>query len=130
MLALTTPAKNLSTVLLTPVNSFLAVLLTPRKNFRFLAISDRYQRHRGKTFTCVNNTTDKLFTGVNGTANFSPAINCIEYRKQLLLANSTKQSNYCLQIVQTGQTGFAEQFYASHRMGPAPICVKISARTA
>ena len=23
------------------------------------------------------------------------------------------------------ETGFAEQFYASHRMGPAPICLKI-----
>jgi hypothetical protein len=28
------------------------------------------------------------------------------------------------------ETGFAEQFYASHRMGPAPFCLKISARTA
>ncbi len=26
-------------------------------------------------------------------------------------------SNYCLQMI---QTGFVEQFYASHRMGPAP----------
>ncbi len=32
--------------------------------------------------------------------------------------------NYCLQII---ETGFAEQFYASHRMGPALICLKISA---
>ncbi len=32
-----------------------------------------------------------------------------------------------LQIV---ETGFAEQFYASHRMGPASICLKISARIA
>jgi hypothetical protein len=36
-------------------------------------------------------------------------------------------TNYSLQII---KTGFAEQFYASHRMGPAPICLKISARTA
>ncbi len=36
-------------------------------------------------------------------------------------------TNYSLQII---ETGFAEQFYASHRMGPAPICLKISARTA
>ncbi len=34
--------------------------------------------------------------------------------------------NYSLQIT---ETGFAEQFYASHRMGPAPICLKISAST-
>jgi hypothetical protein len=32
-----------------------------------------------------------------------------------------------LQII---ETGFAEQFYASHRMGPAPICLKTSARIA
>ncbi len=37
------------------------------------------------------------------------------------------ENNYCLQIV---ETGFAEQFSASHRMGPAQICVKISARSA
>jgi hypothetical protein len=36
-------------------------------------------------------------------------------------------NNYSLQII---ETGFAEQVYASHRMGPAPICLKISARTA
>ena len=36
-------------------------------------------------------------------------------------------NNYRLQII---ETGFAEQFYASHRMGPAPICLKISARIA
>ncbi len=36
-------------------------------------------------------------------------------------------NNYSLQII---ETGFAEQFYASHRMGPAPICLKISARIA
>jgi hypothetical protein len=35
--------------------------------------------------------------------------------------------NYSLQII---ETGFAEQFYASHRMGPAPICLKISVRIA
>ncbi len=35
--------------------------------------------------------------------------------------------NYSLQII---ETGFAEQFYASHRMTPAPICLKISASTA
>jgi hypothetical protein len=35
--------------------------------------------------------------------------------------------NYCLQII---ETGFAEWFYASHRMGPAQILLKISARTA
>jgi hypothetical protein len=34
---------------------------------------------------------------------------------------------YCLQIT---ETGFAEQFYASHRMGPASICLKITARIA
>ncbi len=34
--------------------------------------------------------------------------------------------NYSLQII---ETGFAEQFYASHRMGPVPICLKISAST-
>jgi hypothetical protein len=33
-------------------------------------------------------------------------------------------NNYNLRII---ETGFAEQFYASHRMGPAPICLKISA---
>jgi hypothetical protein len=37
------------------------------------------------------------------------------------------ENNYRLQII---ETGFAEQFYASHRMGPAPICLKISARIA
>ena len=31
-------------------------------------------------------------------------------------------NNYSLQII---ETGFAEQFYASHRVGPAPICLKI-----
>ncbi len=36
-------------------------------------------------------------------------------------------NNYSLQIK---ETGFAEQFYASHRMGPATICLKISARIA
>ncbi len=36
-------------------------------------------------------------------------------------------NNYSLQII---ETGFAEQFYASHRMGPALICLKISARIA
>jgi hypothetical protein len=36
-------------------------------------------------------------------------------------------NNYSLQMI---ETGFEEQFYASHRMGPAAICVKISARTA
>ncbi len=35
--------------------------------------------------------------------------------------------NYSLQII---ETGFAEQFYASHRMGPAQIWLKISASTA
>ncbi len=34
-------------------------------------------------------------------------------------------NNYSLQMI---ETGFAEQFYASHRMGPALICLKISAR--
>jgi hypothetical protein len=34
--------------------------------------------------------------------------------------------NYCLQII---ETGFAEQFYVSHRMGPAPFCLKIAAST-
>jgi hypothetical protein len=29
-------------------------------------------------------------------------------------------NNYSLQII---ETGFAEQFYASHRMGPPPICL-------
>ena len=33
-------------------------------------------------------------------------------------------NNYSLQMI---ETGFAEQFYTSHRMGPAAICVKISA---
>jgi hypothetical protein len=37
------------------------------------------------------------------------------------------ENNYSLQII---ETGFAEQFYASHRMGHAPICLKISARIA
>ncbi len=37
------------------------------------------------------------------------------------------ENNYSLQII---EAGFAEQFYASHRMGPAPICLKISARIA
>jgi hypothetical protein len=32
-----------------------------------------------------------------------------------------------LQII---ETGFAEQFYASHMIGLAPICLKISARIA
>jgi hypothetical protein len=36
-------------------------------------------------------------------------------------------NNYILQII---ETGFAEQFYASHRMGPAPICLQTSARIA
>ncbi len=35
--------------------------------------------------------------------------------------------NICLQII---ETGFAEWFYASHRMGPAQILLKISARIA
>ncbi len=35
--------------------------------------------------------------------------------------------NYCLQII---ETGFAEWFYASHRMGPTQILLKISARIA
>jgi hypothetical protein len=35
-------------------------------------------------------------------------------------------NNYSLQII---ETGFAEQFYVSHRMGPASICLKISAST-
>ncbi len=36
-------------------------------------------------------------------------------------------NNYRLQMI---ETGFAEQFQASYRMGPAPICLKISARIA
>jgi hypothetical protein len=36
-------------------------------------------------------------------------------------------NNYNLQII---ETGFAEQFYAFHRMGPAPFFLKISARIA
>ncbi len=36
-------------------------------------------------------------------------------------------NNFRLQII---ETWFAEQFYVSHRMGPAPICLKISARIA
>jgi hypothetical protein len=36
-------------------------------------------------------------------------------------------NNYSLQII---ETGFAGQFYTSHRMGPAPIVLKISARIA
>ncbi len=36
-------------------------------------------------------------------------------------------NNYSLQIIETQS---AEQFYASYRMGPAPICLKISARIA
>ncbi len=36
-------------------------------------------------------------------------------------------NNYSLQII---ETGFAEQFYASRRVGPASICLKISLRTA
>ncbi len=32
-------------------------------------------------------------------------------------------NNYSLQII---ETGFTEQFYPSHRMGPAPICLKIA----
>jgi len=35
-------------------------------------------------------------------------------------------SSPTLQII---ETGFAEQFYASHRVGPASICFKISAST-
>ncbi len=35
-------------------------------------------------------------------------------------------NNCSLHIV---ETGFAEQFYASHRVGPASICLKISAST-
>ncbi len=35
------------------------------------------------------------------------------------------KNNYCLQM---RETGFAEYFEASHRMGPVPICLKISAR--
>ncbi len=34
------------------------------------------------------------------------------------------ENNYLFQIT---ETRFAEQFYASHRMGPALICFKISA---
>jgi hypothetical protein len=33
-------------------------------------------------------------------------------------------NNYCIQII---ETGFSEQFQASHRMGPAPNYLKISA---
>jgi hypothetical protein len=33
-------------------------------------------------------------------------------------------NNYCFQLT---ETGFAEKFYASHRMGLTPICLKISA---
>ncbi len=36
-------------------------------------------------------------------------------------------NNYSLQIL---ETGFVEQFYASHRVGPASISLKISASTA
>ncbi len=36
-------------------------------------------------------------------------------------------NNNCLQII---ETGFAEQFWASHRMRTEQICLKISARTA
>jgi hypothetical protein len=36
-------------------------------------------------------------------------------------------NNYSLKII---ETGFVEQFYASHRMEPAPIRLKISARIA
>jgi hypothetical protein len=35
--------------------------------------------------------------------------------------------NYSLQVI---ESGFAQQFYASHRMGPAQICLKIFASTA
>ncbi len=37
------------------------------------------------------------------------------------------RNNYSLQII---ETGFTEQFCASQRIGPAPICLKISARIA
>ncbi len=37
------------------------------------------------------------------------------------------ENNYSLQII---ERGFAEQFYAPHRMGPAPNCFKIYTRTA
>jgi antibiotic biosynthesis monooxygenase (ABM) superfamily enzyme len=37
------------------------------------------------------------------------------------------RNNYSLQII---ETGFAEQFSAFQRMGPAPICLTISARIA
>jgi hypothetical protein len=36
-------------------------------------------------------------------------------------------NNYSLQLI---ETGFVEQFYASHRIGPPTICLKISARIA
>ncbi len=38
-------------------------------------------------------------------------------------------NNYCLQTIETW-AGFAEQFYASNRMGSAPLCSKISTSTA
>jgi hypothetical protein len=34
-------------------------------------------------------------------------------------------NNFSLQMI---ETGFAEQFYASDRVGPALICLKFSAR--
>ncbi len=36
-------------------------------------------------------------------------------------------NNYSLQII---ETGFTEQFYASHKMGQGPVYLKISASTA
>jgi hypothetical protein len=45
----------------------------------------------------------------------------------ILFAIALLGNNDSLQII---ETWFAEKFYASHRMGPAPICLKISARIA
>jgi hypothetical protein len=49
--------------------------------------------------------------------------NCVAARHYIALL----WNNFSLQII---ETGFAEQFYASHRMGPAPICLQISANRA
>ncbi len=68
-----TPPKNLSVASLTPINSFSAVSLTPAINFRLFGYFWLVSTTLGKkVFAGVNDTAEKLFTGVN-----KPAINCL-----------------------------------------------------
>jgi hypothetical protein len=71
-----TPPKNLSPVSLTPVNSFSAVSLTPAINFRPFGYFWRVSITPGKNV--IADTGDKLFTGVNDTADYDRGLSFLQ----------------------------------------------------